>query len=84
VVANEIRDTGIILEGPVVSGLFRTFRMTWEAMGRKPVALKSRYRYNDTHQSNGLSAIPIFASSARGRRKFLKFYKQNSRFLAVV
>jgi len=77
------RDTGIILEGPVVSELFRTFRMTWEALGGKPISLpaslpalpinpNSQYQYNDTHQSNGLSAIPIFASSARGRRRFRK------------
>ena len=77
------RDTGIILEGPVVSELFRTFRMTWEAMGGKPILLpallpdlpldmKPRYQYNDTHQRNRLSAIPIFASSARGRKKFRK------------
>ena len=66
------RDTGIILEGPVVSELFRTFRMTWEAMGGKPIVPKSQYQYNDAHPGNGLSAIPIFASSARGRRKFRK------------
>jgi len=66
------RDTGIILEGPVVSELFRTFRMTWEAMGRKPIVPKTQYQYNDAHPGNGLSAIPIFASSARGRRKFRK------------
>ncbi len=77
------RDTGIIIEGPVVSELFRTFRMTSEAMGGKPIALsvsspdalkdmKSQYQYNDTHPGNGLSAIPIFASSSRGRRKFRK------------
>ena len=66
------RDTGIILEGPVVSELFRTFRMTWEAMGGKPIVPKTQYQYNDAHRGNGLSAIPIFASSARGRRKFRK------------
>lgn len=73
------RDTGIILEGPVVSELFRTFRMTWEAMGGEPIALKSQHLYSDTHRSNGLSAIPIFASSARGRRKFRKllYYSMN-------
>ncbi len=85
------RDTGIILEGPVVSELFRTFRVTWEAMGGKPISLpaslpalpinpSSQYQYNDTDQSNGLSAIPIFASSARGRRKFRKllYYSINN------
>lgn len=77
------RDTGIILEGPVVSELFRTFLRTWEALGGNPISLpaslpalltypKSQYQYNDTHQSCGLSAIPIFASSAKGRRMFRK------------
>ena len=77
------RDTGIIIEGPVVSELFRTFRRTWEALGGNPISLpasltalpmdrKPHYLYNDTHHSNGLSAIPIFASSSRGRRRFRK------------
>lgn len=79
------RDTGIMIEGPVVSELFRTFRMTWEAMGGNPISLPAslptslintqseyQYQYNDPHQNNGLSAIPIFASSAKGRRKFRK------------
>src|SRR3972149_10075367 len=77
------RDTGIILEGPVVSELFRTFLRTWEALGGNPISLpaslpallteqKSQYQYNETAQSNGLSAIPIFASSSRGRRRFRK------------
>lgn len=84
------RDTGIIIEGTVVSELFRTFRMAWEAMGGNPISLpaalpaalmdtKSQYQYNDTHPHYGLSAIPIFASSAKGRRKFrqLLYYSIN-------
>ena len=77
------RDTGIILEGPVVSELFRTFRRTWETLGGDPISLpaslpallteqKSQYQYNETAQSIGLSAIPIFAASAKGRRRFRK------------
>ncbi len=77
------RDTGIILEGPVVSELFSTFRKTWESMGGRPILLpaslsellsdtNSQYQNNDTQQSSGLSVIPIFASSAKGRRRFRK------------
>ena len=77
------RDTGIILEGPIVSELFRTFLRTWEALGGKPILTpaslpalitdrNSQYQHNDTHQSSGLSAMPIFASSAKGRRRFRK------------
>ncbi|MCC6543451.1 MAG: hypothetical protein IT392_02980 [Nitrospirae bacterium] len=77
------RDTGIILDGPVVSELFKTFKRTWEKLGGSPILLppplpasqtdtNSQYQYNDTNKSSGLSAIPIFASSAKGRRRFRK------------
>lgn len=64
------RDTGIILEGPVVLELFRTFQMTWKAMGGKHI--NSNLQYGGQRHCNGLSVIPIFASSARGRRMFRK------------
>jgi len=68
------RDTGIMVKGPIVSELFRTFRIAWQR--RKEPSLSFREvafeKQSDIREVNGLSAIPIFASSAKGRRKMRK------------
>ncbi|MBI5407412.1 MAG: cardiolipin synthase B [Nitrospirae bacterium] len=68
------RDTGIMVEGPVVSELFRTFRMAWQRRKEPPLSFRevSFERQSNIREVNGLSAIPIFASSAKGRRKMRK------------
>ena len=72
------RDTAIMLEGPVVSELFNTFRMTWKTWGESPMSLAavphSRHSNtkSDTKSNTGLSAITIFASSSKGRRRMRK------------
>ncbi|MBI5193520.1 MAG: hypothetical protein HZA08_08790 [Nitrospirae bacterium] len=80
------RDTGIMLEGQVASELFKTFQMTWQAMGGRHLILQKLLHkplpelFKDTlplpssnpYESNGLPVIPIFASSSRGRRKLRK------------
>ncbi len=68
------RDTGIILEGPIVSELFTTFRKAWQMWGGDPI-LPSRTRPplpSGTPPGESLPVIPIFASSAKGRRKMRK------------
>lgn len=68
------RDTGIILEGPIVSELFKTFRKSWQTWGGDtipypdPPASVSAPLFSD----QDLSVVPIFASSAKGRRKMRK------------
>lgn len=68
------RDTGIMLRGPVVSWLFQTFRMTWKTWGGAPIPLMdlSLIPHGDNESNPGLSVIPIFASSSKGRRKMRK------------
>lgn len=68
------RDTGIMLRGPVVSWLFQTFRMTWKTWGGAPIPLMdlSLIPHDDSESNPGLSVIPIFASSSKGRRKMRK------------
>lgn len=68
------RDTGIMMEGPIVSELFRTFRMAWQRRKEPPLSFKelSFERQSDIREVNGLPLIPIFASSAKGRRKMRK------------
>jgi len=59
------RDTGIFLEGPIAKTLLDIFKKSWEIWNGAPIQ-------SDVHAApapEGLSVIPIFASSARGRRK---------------
>ncbi len=65
------RDTGIILRGPIVSSLFSTFKKTWETWKGDPVLFEETSAFTDA-TDGGLPAIPIFASSAKGRRRMRK------------
>jgi cardiolipin synthase len=62
------RDTGIFLEGPVVKTLLDTFRKTWEIWTDDPIDFNRGVNLSD----GGLPALPIFASSAKGRRRMRK------------
>lgn len=68
------RDTGIILEGPIVSELLCTFRKSWQTWGGDPIPslLAETPSPAETGQPGTLPVIPIFASSAKGRRKMRK------------
>jgi cardiolipin synthase len=62
------RDTGIFLEGPIAKTLLDIFKKSWEIWNGAPI-------HCDVHVEpapEGLSVIPIFASSAKGRRKMRK------------
>lgn len=62
------RDTAMLLEGPIVTDLFDNFRSSWviwKGMTIPPSGRKPPFE-------DGLPAVPIFASSARGRRRFRK------------
>lgn len=63
------RDTGIMIEGPAASELFRVFERTWYLWGGDKINSEagSLKAFED-----GLPVMPIFASSARGRRKMRK------------
>ncbi len=68
------RDTGILLEGPVVSQLFRTFQKAWQTWGGDPIPLPEAEIPGgpSSMDGEGLPVIPIFASSAKGRRRMRK------------
>lgn len=67
------RDTGVVLEGPIVHELFETFRSTWETWKGDAIPLPFQAS-RSVHSSQGeeLPVIPIFASSAKGRRQMRK------------
>ena len=62
------RDTGIFLEGPVAERLLEEFKKTWEIWKGEPITFGRAVQPVE----GGLPVLPIFASSARGRRKMRK------------
>lgn len=80
------RDTGIMLEGPIVGELFKAFKNWWCIWGGEPIKgisescpVSIQTRITDTINDKTIPAIPIFVSSARGRRRMrrLLYYSIN-------
>lgn len=62
------RDTGILLEGPITTALLDIFKKSWRIWKGDPID----YNRHVEPFEGGLPAIPIFASSAKSRRKMRK------------
>ncbi len=62
------RDTGIFLEGPIAKVLLEIFKKSWQIWKGPPI----HYERNVEPEAGGLSVLPIFASSSKGRRKMRK------------
>lgn len=60
------RDTGMVLEGPIVGRLFKTFKKSWYTWRREALPFDELPFAPD---SRGLPAIPLFVDSGRGRRR---------------
>jgi cardiolipin synthase len=87
------RDTGIMLEGPIVNKLYNSFRKNWLAWARESIESPSESIQNsnpwDTMVNSEevsmvphelpIPVMPIFISSAKGRRKMrrLLYYSIN-------
>ncbi len=81
------RDTGIMLEGPIVWELFKNFEKSWLAWGGEEIKYPEEYlrlnnsnndkSYNltDSLKKDGrLLTIPIFTNSAKGRRRLRRLF----------
>ncbi len=70
------RDTGIFLNGPIVNRLLEEFMKSWEIWKGTPIQLP----HGAVMPGHGLPVLPIFASSAKGRRRMRKllYYSINS------
>lgn len=75
------RDTGIFLEGPVVKSLYDTFKKSWAIWNDSNID----YSKDVASLPGGVSALPIFASSATGRRKMRKllYYSINHAYKSI-
>ncbi|MBI5182121.1 MAG: hypothetical protein HZA06_04315 [Nitrospirae bacterium] len=70
------RDTGVLVEGPVASVLLDIFNRNWKKWGGEPL----RWQARGEAFSDGVSIIPIFAASSKGRKRMRKllYYSINS------
>jgi len=64
------RDTVILLEGSIVSTLFKIFKKSWATWKGKPIT----WNEESGRLSHGISVIPIFARSGRARRRMRRLY----------
>ena len=64
------RDTGILVEGPIVNELFGTFKKSWATWGGEKIF--SRRDSEEAHgkiPEDGIPALPIFVYSRKGRKR---------------
>ncbi|MGD0283836.1 MAG: phospholipase D-like domain-containing protein [Dissulfurispiraceae bacterium] len=77
------RDTGIMLEGPIVHNLYKSFRKNWFAWAREIIEAPSEaIQYSnsgDISSEAPIRVMPIFVNAAKGRRKMrrLLYYSIN-------
>ncbi len=64
------RDTGILLEGPIVNELFDTFKKSWTTWGGEKISFPSPSPQGGEGEGNGcIPALPIFVYSRGGRKR---------------
>jgi len=85
------RDTGILLEGPIVNELFDTFKKSWTTWGGEKILLhEADEEPQDKIPGDALPALPIFVYTGKGRkrmRELLRYsidHAQNSILLTTA
>ncbi len=77
------RDTGIMVEGPIVKELFETFRRSWTTWkGERLVLPKEPKESAPTTEKGHIPALPIFVYSRKGRkrmRSLLRYSIENAK-----
>jgi cardiolipin synthase len=64
------RDTGILVEGPIVNELFDTFKKSWTTWGGKKISFQGVHEETRGNMPEGdIPALPIFVYSGKGRRR---------------
>jgi cardiolipin synthase A/B len=87
------RDTGVMLEGPIVKELFETFQRSWYTWGGEKIAFKEEAEssLNTTEKDilalnslpvseccGNLPALPIFVYSGKGRRRMRDLFRYSA------
>ena len=64
------RDTGILVEGPIVNELFDTFKKSWAIWGGgKIIYHEANEKKSGKIPKNSVPALPIFVYSGKGRKR---------------
>jgi cardiolipin synthase len=64
------RDTGILVEGPIVNELYDTFEKSWTTWGGKNIVIQGTHEEaRGTIPENSIPALPIFVYSRKGRER---------------
>jgi cardiolipin synthase len=64
------RDTGMLVEGPIVNELFDTFNQSWTTWGGEKILFQGGHEeIRGNMPEDGLPALPIFVYSGKGRRR---------------
>jgi len=64
------RDTGILMEGPIVNELFDTFRKSWITWGGEKISSQGdSEEIQGEIPENGIPALPVFVYSRKGRKR---------------
>ncbi len=64
------RDTGMLVEGPIVNELLDTFKKSWTTWGGEKVGFHGVHEETrDNMPEEGVPALPIFVYSGNGRRR---------------
>ena len=64
------RDTGILIEGPIVNELFDTFKKSWTTWGGERIVFQgASEEARDKIPGEEIPALPIFVYSGKGRKR---------------
>jgi cardiolipin synthase len=64
------RDTGVIVEGPIVHALFDTFQKSWTTWGGEKILFHEADEKGEGKAlKDGVPALPIFVYSGKGRKR---------------
>ncbi len=70
------RDTGILVEGPIVHELFETFKKSWRTWGGEKILFEGEQEETQGRMpEKGVPALPIFVYSGRGRRRMRNLFR---------
>jgi cardiolipin synthase len=70
------RDTGILVEGPIVNELFDTFKKSWATWGGETILFQeASQKREDDRPENGIPALPIFVYSGKGRKRMRSLFR---------
>ncbi len=64
------RDTGILVEGPIVNELFDTFKKSWTTWGGEKIFFRgTNEKAQNKVPKDSVPALPIFVYSGKGRKR---------------